>query len=75
MKVRATRLGFYGNRRRKEGQEFILDDPDHFSKNWMESVEGSEVSVPKKPRVGRKPKKEKPVPSEPEEPTGDAELI
>ena len=36
MKVRATRDGFYGDKLRKEDEEFELTDKKHFSKRWME---------------------------------------
>jgi len=39
MKVKATKLGFYGNRRRYEGKEFYIQKPEHFSENWMVKVE------------------------------------
>ncbi len=52
MKVQATQLGFYGDRRRKEGD--VFDVPDHlFSSKWMEKIDEEEEV---KPRRGRKPK-------------------
>ncbi len=52
MKVRATQLGFAGDRRRREGD--IFDIPEHlFSSRWMEKVDEEEDV---KPRRGRKPK-------------------
>lgn len=39
MQVRAIRLGFYGNRRRKVGTVFSIKDEQAFSKHWMEKVE------------------------------------
>jgi len=44
MKVKATRLGFYGNFRRKPGAEFVLSDEKHFTKSWMEKVLDSAVA-------------------------------
>jgi hypothetical protein len=35
MKVKATRLGYYGNIRIRAGQAFRLADKKHFSKAWM----------------------------------------
>lgn len=35
MRVRATKLGYYGLRRRHEGEIFRLKDPKDFSENWM----------------------------------------
>jgi hypothetical protein len=39
MKVRATRLGYDGERRRREGEEFDLSDPKKFSPSWMVKLE------------------------------------
>lgn len=50
MKVRATKLGYYNNRRQKEGMIFFLKDEKHFSKNWMELVD-EKPAKPKNPRV------------------------
>lgn len=47
MKVRATRLGFYGHSRRKEGQVFHISGEKAFSKEWMEVVDAN--SKPPKP--------------------------
>lgn len=44
MRVRATKMGFYDNRRQREGSEFNLLDPKHFSEKWMERLD---VAVPK----------------------------
>lgn len=38
MKVRAKKLGFYGNVRRREGDVFTIE-PKMFSERWMEHVE------------------------------------
>jgi hypothetical protein len=42
MKVKATMLGFYGNKRRYEGDVFELTDDKQFSKKWMAKFEPSE---------------------------------
>ena len=34
-----TVVGYYGERRRREGEEFELEDPSHFSHRWMEAVD------------------------------------
>lgn len=34
-----TTIGFYGNKRRREGEEFELADPKHFSFKWMEPID------------------------------------
>ena len=49
MKVRATRLGFYDLKRRKEGETFILHDPKLFSDKWMECLD--DVKPAKKAKV------------------------
>lgn len=45
MKVRATfqngKFGFYGDKRRRDGDEFELSDPKHFSEKWMIKIEDS----------------------------------
>ena len=51
MKVRAIELGFYGTKRRRVGDEFVLTEARHFSKKWMEKVDVDEPA-----RRGRKPK-------------------
>ena len=64
MKVRATKLGFYDQKRRKEGDVFILHDPKLFSENWMEAIDGK---PPVKSKPKGKPKIQKPIEvSEPE---------
>lgn len=52
IRVRATKLGFHGQRRRP-GDEFYID-PKIFSKNWMEKVEEEKP----KPKRASKPKAE-----------------
>lgn len=46
MRVKATKLGFYGTKRRNEGDEFDLDAQKDFSKEWM--VEVKKPGRPKK---------------------------
>jgi len=46
------KFGFYGEKRRYNGQVFELTDPGHFSEKWMEKLEED------KPKRGRKPKAE-----------------
>lgn len=52
MKVKAKfsqgKFGFYGSRRRYDGDEFEID-PAHFSEMWMVKIEDE------KPKRGRKP--------------------
>lgn len=54
MKVRATRLGYYGDRRRKPGEVFELRDrerrgkpypaEEQFSATWMEKLDNDQSS-------------------------------
>lgn len=41
IKVRATRLGYYDNERKRIGDVFIIGGPKEFSTEWMETVDGS----------------------------------
>lgn len=38
LRVRATRLGYYGDMRRREGDVFTIADESLFSEKWMERV-------------------------------------
>jgi hypothetical protein len=40
MKVIAIRMGYYNNKRVREGQVFNLKDKKHFSVNWMKEYKG-----------------------------------
>lgn len=60
MKVRATRLGYYNHRRRREGDIFELLDENQFSKVWMERLDGETPKV-------KKSKKEEPEAQSPSE--------
>mgnify|MGYP000920271839 CR=1 FL=1 len=57
MKVEAIRLGYYGDKRRKEGDTFYLKDEKHFSKLWMKKFEENEDQ----PRHSKNNKKAKPI--------------
>lgn len=46
MLVVATALGFYGNKRIKEGQKFRIKNESEFSKKWM--MEASKADKAKK---------------------------
>lgn len=39
MRVKATKLGYYGEKRQRPGQVFSLSDAKHFSPKWMTSME------------------------------------
>ena len=49
MKVRATTMVFYNNRRYREGVEFHLQDEKHFTPSCMEKLEANKSAVKKKP--------------------------
>ena len=53
MKVRATMLGYYNHRRRREGEVFEVFDEKAFSTKWMEKLD--------KPVEEPAPKKKPPV--------------
>lgn len=54
MKVRAKEVGYYGNKRRKEGVEFFLRDKEHFSKKWMILVDEKAKPAKRKPAASGK---------------------
>lgn len=62
MLVRAKRLGFYDNKRRKPGQEFHIENEKSFSKVWMERVGGDAVVEAQTQRSAKV--QEKPAPKE-----------
>lgn len=56
MKVKATMLGYYGNKRRYEGDIFDIDDK-MFSKRWMsKDLEVKSASPVKPPKISDKDK-------------------
>lgn len=57
MKVKATRKGYYGLRRRAEGEEFHIEEK-HFSEKWMVAADGKEVVAKAKPAPKAKAKKQ-----------------
>lgn len=56
MKVKAIRLGYYGNARRRVGDVFHVESEKEFSKNWMEKV--SDKPKPKVKGAKVEPEKE-----------------
>jgi len=57
MRVRAKRLGYYGTKRKREGEKFDISDlkknekdefPMAFSKAWMENLEEEKSEAPSK---------------------------
>jgi hypothetical protein len=61
IKVQATRLGYYGNRRRKEGMVFHVEEK-HFSSNWMKRLDEAPVSKKKAAAAKEPPAKEPEAP-------------
>jgi hypothetical protein len=55
MKVKALKLGYYDNKRRREGQVFDIKNEKEFSEKWMEYVEKDEKPSVKveKPREAK----------------------
>lgn len=71
MRVRATALGFYGNQRRRIGDEFTIRSEKDFSEKWMEKIE---ARAPRK--EAKKPQRKAAAkPKGPQTPTGDAQPI
>lgn len=66
MQVRATKLGYYDLKRKKEGEVFVIKSEKHFSKEWMEPVDGQA------PKVKQKEQKQKPKVTES---VADADVI
>ena len=61
MKVKAKELGYYGDKRRKEGAIFHIKSEKFFSEKWMIDVDGvlpkkGEESSPEKPVKKSSPK-------------------
>lgn len=71
MKVRATQLGYYDHRRRREGDVFHLFKEEDFSAKWMELLE---EAAPKKKKAKKKASKKVEVEAE-EEVSSDSEVI
>jgi hypothetical protein len=68
MRVQATRLGYYGEKRQRPGQVFSLSDPKHFSTKWMKPLDEK--------KSGKKSKHEERVEEgESSFSTGDQEVI
>lgn len=54
IRVQATAKGYYGHRRRKEGDVFEIESEQEFSEKWMRKVGDNVVSsgkVPEEPRA------------------------
>lgn len=59
MQVKATQMGYYQNRRVREGEIFHLEDKAHFSKKWMEKDGDQDDAEPVKPAEPKLSKAEK----------------
>lgn len=70
MRVRAIQLGYYGDKRRRPGEEFDLvpriirgqewPPEKQFSKNWMERVDGQPAkAAPVQESASEEPKADK----------------
>lgn len=66
MQVRATKLGYYNLKRKKEGEVFSIKSEKEFSKSWMEPVDGHA------PKLKAKEQKQKPKVTES---VSDADVI
>lgn len=80
MRVRATELGYYGDRRQRAGQVFTLTDPKHFSEKWMEKLDkkaGSKQSGKSSQKVHEAPPEDADDfgDEDTNTPTGDQEVI
>lgn len=49
IQVRATKLGYYGHIRRREGALFTITSEKDFSPRWMERTDGAAVAKPSAP--------------------------
>lgn len=55
MEVKAKATGYYGLKRQRPGDVFVLEDPKHFSTLWMEKVgDAHQAEEPEKRGRGRK---------------------
>lgn len=62
MKVKATELGYYEDKRRRPGDVFEISDEKAFSHKWMEKLDDS-VEVPSPPPAKEAKKSSKKVKS------------
>lgn len=58
MQVKATQMGYYQNRRIREGEIFHLEDAKHYSKKWMEKDGDEPEAAPFKPAAPKLSKAE-----------------
>ena len=54
IKVRAIEQGYFGDKIRKEGEEFTIDNEKQFSEFWMEKVGGKKKAASKPEPEGDK---------------------
>ena len=47
-------MGYYGLKRIRSGEEFVLSDEKHFSSKWMEKIDSGESEAKAKEKPGKK---------------------
>lgn len=47
-------MGYYGLKRIRSGEEFVLSDEKHFSSKWMEKIDSGESEAKAKVKPGKK---------------------
>ena len=73
MKVKATKLGYYGDRRRREGDVFFIKSEEELSQKWMEVLE--EKAEPPKKKKAKAKAKAKPKVEESKDVDSDLSVI
>lgn len=56
-------MGYYGLKRIRSGEEFVLSDEKHFSSKWMEKIDSGESESKAKAKPGAKPGKKHGAPT------------
>ena len=56
-------MGYYGLKRIRSGEEFVLSDEKHFSSKWMEKIDSGESESKAKAKSGAKPGKKHGAPT------------
>lgn len=58
-------MGYYGLKRIRSGEEFVLSDENHFSSKWMEKIDSGKSEAKAKPgaKPGVKPGKKHGAPT------------
>jgi hypothetical protein len=55
-----NKFGYYGDKRRKPGEEFFIEKEEHFSSKWMERVDGKPSPERKEKQITGDPKTRQP---------------